>query len=313
MPSPSATLVFSLTPQEIHLLGQRLAAKGIPFAQAPYAHWRAARGKTNVTAYLSGKTCFQGGEAEAWVRELLPEKAAGLPRQEEPSAPKASALETALKSDPEMFTPHAGIDESGKGDFFGPLVVACAYTDAGTAAQLLDAGVRDSKAVSSDRQILALEARIRELLPRRFALVAISPERLNQLHARMGNLNQILAWAHARALESLLETAPDCPRAISDQFGRGDLVRRHLMERGRKILLDEHPKAEADVAVAAASILARAAYIREISRLSQAAGLLLPKGCSEKVLSCAKEFLKLHPREELARFAKLFFKTSQSL
>ncbi len=246
------------------------------------------------------------------MQEFLPEKAAGLPSPEE-AAPRESALEVALKQDPAMFTPHAGIDESGKGDFFGPLVVACAYTEARTAGILLDAGVRDSKAVSSDRQILALEARIRELLPRRFALVTIRPERLNQLHAQMGNLNQILAWAHARALESLLENAPDCPRAISDQFGKGNLVRRHLMERGRKILLDEHPKAEADVAVAAASILARAAYIREIDRLSQEAGLRLPKGCGEKVLLCAQEFLKLHPRESLGRFAKLFFKTSQNL
>ncbi len=313
MPPAFPTLVFSLSPQEILQLRQRLERKGVSFAQAPYAHWRAVLGKTNVTAYCSGKTCFQGSEGAAWVRECLPERAGELPSAGEESTPEPSALEKALRSDPEMFAPHAGIDESGKGDFFGPLVVACAYTEASTAGLLLDAGVRDSKAVSSDRQILALEARIRELLPRRFALVAISPERLNQLHAQMGNLNQILAWAHARALESLLEQAPECPRAISDQFGKGNLVRRHLMERGRKILLDEHPKAEADVAVAAASILARAAYIREINRLSQAAGLRLPKGCGTNVLLCAKEFLTLHPRETLGRFAKLFFKTSQNL
>ncbi len=307
MPASSTTLVFPLDPQEIARLHALLEARGMSFSQVPYAHWRASQGKTNVTAYLSGKTCFQGAEAQAWAEAFLPEQRPATP------AAKESALESALKGSPDMFTPHAGIDESGKGDFFGPLAVACAYTDALTAAKLLDAGVRDSKAISSDQQTLRLDTLIRQLLPRRFALVTISPEKLNQLHARHGNLNRILAWAHARALESLLELAPDCPRAISDQFGKGNLVQRALMERGQGILLDEHPKAEADVAVAAASILARAAYIRDVDRLSQAAGLRLPKGCGEPVLQCAREFLKLHPREQLGRFAKVFFKTAQSL
>ncbi len=314
-----STVVFALGEAEIHQLEDSLRRDGWTFGKAPYAHWRATHGKNNATAYLSGKTTFQGVEAQALAQHYLPQ-AQPVPAKH-PVADTTTTtdgatmtpLEQALRKDPEMFTLHAGIDESGKGDFFGPLVIACACTDAESAAKLLDAGVRDSKALSSDREALRLDQCIRETLPGRFALITIGPERLNQLHAQAGNLNRLLAWGHAKALEELLGLVPDCPRAISDQFGKGDLVKRQLQERGRKILLDEHPRAEADIAVAAASILARAAYIKAVDRLSQQAGLKLPKGCGHNVLVCAREFLKLHPKDDLPKYAKVFFKTTGQL
>ncbi len=315
-----STVVFTLGEAEIHQLEESLRKDGWSFGKAPYAHWRATREKNNATAYLSGKTTFQGADALPLSQHYLPQ---AQPTPAKHAAGKASTagnaivgmtpLELALRKDPEMFTLHAGIDESGKGDFFGPLVIACACTDAESAAKLLDAGVRDSKALSSDREALRLDQFIRETLPGHFALITIGPERLNQLHAQSGNLNRLLAWGHAKTLEELLTLVPDCPRAISDQFGKGDLVKRQLQERGRKILLDEHPRAEADIAVAAASILARAAYIKALDRLSQQAGLKLPKGAGHNVLACAREFLKLHPKAELPKYAKVFFKTTEQL
>lgn len=315
-----STVVFTLGEAEIHQLEESLRKDGWSFGKAPYAHWRATREKNNATAYLSGKTTFQGADALTLSQHYLPQ---AQPTPAKHAASNASTagnavagmtpLELALRKDPEMFTLHAGIDESGKGDFFGPLVIACACTDAESAAKLLDAGVRDSKALSSDREALRLDQFIRETLPGHFALITIGPERLNQLHAQSGNLNRLLAWGHAKTLEELLTLVPDCPRAISDQFGKGDLVKRQLQERGRKILLDEHPRAEADIAVAAASILARAAYIKALDRLSQQAGLKLPKGAGHNVLACAREFLKLHPKTELPKYAKVFFKTTEQL
>ena len=311
---------FELTLAEINALQAKLTAAGWQFSAVPYAHWRATQGKVNITAYQSGKTTFQGAGCDAVASVLLPGKSPAPPKKSAGVAAPAiiqgrteTALETALRTTPQMFEPHAGIDESGKGDYFGPLVIACAYTDAESTAKLLDAGVRDSKLLSSDKEALKLEATIQAVLQGRYAVICIGVEKLNDLYDQIGNLNELLIWGHAKALEELLGKVPDCPRAISDQFGQGNLVHRKLQERGRRIILDEHPKAEADIAVAAASILARAVYVKEISRLSAQAGLALPKGCSDKVLSCAKEFLKLHPKNELRKFAKIFFKTTEKL
>ena len=126
-------------------------------------------------------------------------------------------------------------------------------------SQIVEDLTEGQKLLASDKEAVKLDAVIKGVLKGRFSLITVSPERLNQLHAQIGNLNQLLAWGHAKALEELLAKVPECPRAISDQFGKGNLVRRRLQERGRRIVLDEHPKAEADIAVAAASILARAA------------------------------------------------------
>lgn len=315
---PVSFLGYELTPEEIEALHVKMAEANWTFSEVQYAHWRGSQGKVNITAYLSGKVTFQGAGCEMVAEYFLPGKAPAPSKKK--SQPQKlddgrieTALEAALRTDPKMFEPHAGIDESGKGDFFGPLVIACAYTDAETAAKLLDAGVRDSKMLTSDAEAQKLALGIHKVLNGRYSYVIIRPERLNEMHQQSGNLNGILAWGHATALEELLKKVPTCPRAISDQFGQGNLVKRKLQERGRGIILDEHPKAEADIAVAAASVIARAIYIKEISQLSDACGLALPKGCSTKVVNTAREFLKLHSREELSGYAKTFFKTFEQL
>ena len=305
-PKKVTSYVCTLTPEQIGQFQTILDKSGWNFSDLPYGHWKAQKEHTSVSAYHSGKVVIQGGGTQDLVLYVL-----------EPEVLHEAKLGyesvMAEQENPQMFEPHAGIDESGKGDFFGPLVVACAYTDHDTAQKLLEVGVKDSKLIGTDQAMFAVARQIHAILRDRFSLITIGPAKLNQLYGTFDNLNRILAWGHARALENLLEKCPDCPRAISDQFGQGNLVHRALMERGQKIALDEHPKAEADIAVAAASILARERYVQEMQRLSTATGLLLPKGAGPKVVETAKEFLKLHPKGELANFAKTFFKTMESL
>ena len=305
-PQKVTSYVATLTPEQIAQFHDRLAAGGWAFLELAYGHWKAQREHTSVAAYHSGKVVIQGGGTQDLVQFVL-----------EPEILHEARLGYeevwSEQENPQMFEPHAGIDESGKGDFFGPLVVACAFTSQETARKLLEAGVRDSKMIGTDQAMFAIARQIHAILQGRFSIITISPATLNQLYEKIGNLNRILAWGHARALENLLEKVPDCPRAISDQFGQGNLVRRALMERGSKVTLDEHPKAEADIAVAAASILAREKYVLEMQKLSSSAGLLLPKGAGPKVTETAKEFLKLHPKDELGNYAKTFFKTMEAL
>lgn len=202
-----------------------------------------------------------------------------------------------------------GIDESGKGDYFGPLVIAAVYADATRERELALMNARDSKRMS-DGAILELAPDIRQVCPH--SLVAIGPEKYNQLYTKIKNLNRLLAWGHARALENLLEQV-DCGLAISDQFGDERYVQRALLERGKQIQLIQRTKAEADLAVAAASILARAEFLTRLSRLSSMVGTSLPKGASPAVELAGRMVAKKHGRERLAQVAKMHFKTTQAI
>jgi ribonuclease HIII len=202
-----------------------------------------------------------------------------------------------------------GIDESGKGDYFGPLVIAAVFVDATTQGELKLRGVRDSKKLS-DGRILELAPDIKTICPH--SVIAIGPQKYNELYAKIKNLNRLLAWGHAKALETLLERVT-CDRAISDQFGNERLILNVLQEKGRKIILEQRTKAEADLAVAAASILARAEYLLRLKRLSGEVGTTLPKGASPAVELAAKMIIKKHGQERLDSVAKLHFKTTQAV
>lgn len=202
-----------------------------------------------------------------------------------------------------------GIDESGKGDYFGPLVIAAVFVNRTTQRELALMQVRDSKRIS-DSRILEMAPDIRQICPH--SLVAIGPQKYNELYAKIKNLNRLLAWGHARALENLLQQV-DCGLAISDQFGDERLILNALQEKGKQIRLEQRPKAESDLAVAAASILARAEFLVRLKRLSEEVGTTLPKGASAQVELAGKMVLKKHGRERLATVAKLHFKTTQAV
>ncbi|GKS57370.1 ribonuclease HIII [Nitrospira sp.] len=205
--------------------------------------------------------------------------------------------------------PRIGIDESGKGDYFGPLVIAAAYVDERSESDLRLMRVRDSKKIS-DSRVIEIARDVRAVCPH--YVVAIGPESYNRLYGKIGNLNRLLAWGHARALENLLERVA-CNLAIADQFGDERYVQHALMEKGRAVRLVQQPRAEADVAVATASILARADFLIRLDRLSREVGTALPKGASGAVELVARMVMKKQGEDGLRKVAKLHFKTTQAV
>jgi ribonuclease HIII len=204
---------------------------------------------------------------------------------------------------------HIGTDESGKGDYFGPLVVAGVFVPEGQQNVLTELGIRDSKKISDNR--------IRELATLlkkgyKHSLVAIGPERYNELYTKLRNLNKILAWAHSRAIENILEEV-NCSVAVTDQFGDKSFVLNALMKKGREIELIQRPKAEEDLAVAAASILARAEFLKRLYFLSQDVGMDLPKGSSSLADEAGLRLVKLHKVEILDKVAKKHFKITRRI
>lgn len=202
-----------------------------------------------------------------------------------------------------------GIDESGKGDYFGPLVIAAVHVTPECEPDLRLIEVRDSKRIS-DGRILEMAPDIRQVC--KHSVVAIGPQRYNELYAKIRNLNRLLGWGHARALENLLEQV-DCGLVIADQFGDERFVRSALLEKGKQVRLIQKPKAETDLAVAAASILARAEFLLRLKRLSEDVGTSLPKGASSAVELAARMVLKKHGKERLSTIAKMHFKTTQAV
>lgn len=203
--------------------------------------------------------------------------------------------------------PHIGSDESGKGDYFGPLVVAACYLDAQLASKLAGLGVRDSKTVTDSRALVIADELVL-IVPHE--VIAIGPERYNDLHDKMRNLNRLLAWGHARSIENLLAKV-SCDLVVTDQFGDERFVNQALMQRGRSVRLQQRPRAESDMAVAAASILARAGFLRALERLSKEIGIPLPKGAGPAVDEAARLVAARLGRDALRSVAKVHFKTTQ--
>ena len=204
---------------------------------------------------------------------------------------------------------HMGTDESGKGDYFGPLVTAGVFLPKGQEAVFQELGVKDSKRLS-DNRVRDIAESIKQGYP--FSIVAIGPERYNALYEKFRNLNKLLAWAHSRVIENILEEV-NCTRVITDQFGDERFVINALMKKGKTIELIQRHKAEEDTAVAAASILARAEFLKRLHFLSKDAGLELPKGASPKVEEAARELVSKQGAQALEKFAKMHFKTTKKI
>jgi len=213
------------------------------------------------------------------------------------------------------FVPIIGTDESGKGDYFGPLVSAGVYVDLTTKPLLEKLGVRDSKKLN-DNQIRDIAQNIRKVCANQFAVIEISPETYNNLYNQFKtegkNLNVLLAWAHAKAIEEVL-TKVDCENALSDKFADEKFIISKLQEKGKKIVLRQEHKAEANIAVAAASILARERFLEKLKKLSADLSITLPKGASPQVIEQAKKVVEKAGEEGLRKIAKLHFKTTESV
>lgn len=202
---------------------------------------------------------------------------------------------------------HIGVDESGKGDYFGPLVIAACFVGPEHLAEL--DGVRDSKKLT-DPISLRLAGVIKRTCPH--SIVAIGPAKYNELYEKFRNLNKLLAWGHARAIENVLEQRP-CKLVISDQFADPAGLKRQLFEKGRTIELRSMVRAEADIAVAAASILARAEFLSRLKRLGDDIGIGLPKGASPQVVDAGRRVYRELGDAGLTQVAKLHFKTTDQV
>jgi ribonuclease HIII len=302
MPPPLHSQTFPLSPEQAEKLRSVLKERGFSFEEKPYMLYAARKEKLIIAVYEKGpKAVVQGRGLEDFISFVL-----------EPEVLGEARLGYEEVHSPEQFEPHFGIDESGKGDLFGPLVIAGVYLDGNLSRQLRDAGVQDSKAISSDKKIRDLAAMIRKSgAP--FEVIVLKPERYNQLYSSIGNLNRLLAWGHARVIENLCARVPDCPRALSDKFADARVLQKALLEQGRKIQLDQRTKAESDYAVAAASILAREAFIDWLDRSGKELGVVLAKGVSPKVKAAAATLIAEHGADMLPKVAKMHFKTASEV
>ena len=212
------------------------------------------------------------------------------------------------KPEDEPLYPYIGTDESGKGDYFGPLVVAGVYLGPDTSKILRSTGIRDSKELS-DYQIVQIASEIKKNTKVVFDIVLISPEKYNQLYTKMGNLNSLMGWAHARVIENLLNKC-DAGEVISDKFGNEKIILGALQEKGRSINLKQVTKAERFTAVAAASVLARESVINWFRIQSRKYKIEIPKGSSSEVESVAKNLYQKLGEDTLTKLVKFHFKTS---
>jgi ribonuclease HIII len=303
VPNKAITLYNTLlSPAQAAKLKTLLREEGYKFESRPYTLYFAQKDKLTIAVYEKGpKVVIQGRSTEDFVKYRL-----------EPDILGEAKLGYEEVLYPEMFEPHFGIDESGKGDFFGPLVIAGVHVDRDLARHFQQAGVADSKRISSDKRIRDLAAAIRKSGAAQ-SVVVIGPDRYNALFAKIGNLNRLLAWGHARVLENLCALRPECPRALSDKFADVHVLKRALMEKGRSIALDQRTKAESDFAVAAASILAREKFIDWLDTAGRRLGVLLPRGVSASVKEAARKIVETAGRDALGSVAKMHFKTASEV
>lgn len=305
--------------QAVAAVGSRLADSGLTVAASrPIAYGvqlTVSDGQGSVTLNIySGKkgvSITVGGSARSPLRKRVEELLA-VPA---PGKPVDGQADLGIK-DYEGFDGHwIGTDESGKGDFFGPLVVAAVMVDQQTEKILSDRGVKDCKALSDDK-VRAFAAAIREICSGRYVELELIPSHYNRLYNNFRsegkNLNQLLAWAHARAIEDLLEKH-SCRFAIIDQFADERLVLSRLFDKGKNLTLLQAHRAERNIAVAAASVLARDRFLAGLDRIRREYGIELPKGASAAVIDAGRRFAAAHGRQELQNAAKLHFKTMEQI
>lgn len=273
-----------------------LKDQGFEITKPLYTIFSAQKKGVSCTLYTSGKLTVQGKDMKDFITFYL----------------EPEILQSVAFSYPETqvsMTPRIGIDESGKGDFFGPLCIAGVQADEAKIKELLAMGVRDSKQIA-DKGIRALSAKIKKACPH--TIIFISPKKYNELYANFKNLNQLLGWGHATAIAELV-TKTGCSEVIIDQFAGEHVVKNALKQKKLNVSLTQRHRAEADPVVAAASILARAAFLEGMEKLSQQFELEIPKGASSQVIRIGKQLVRKFGPQILEQAGKLHFKTKEEI
>ncbi len=294
--NPSSCFVATIDLSLVDKLRSDLDGQGFVFAKPAHTIFSAQKKGVSCTLYLSGKLTVQGKDMREFIEFYLePEILGNLSFTH-----KTEELMTKVDLQPRI-----GVDEAGKGDFFGPLCIAGLKAGNDEIRALLDLGVKDSKKMG-DTNILKIAEKIKERFA--YAVIIISPKRYNELYPTFHNLNRLLAWGHATAIDDLYRKT-GCDRALIDQFGGAYLVENALQKKQLSIHLTQRTHAEEDPVVAGASILARASFVQQMDLLSKDLGIDLPKGASEKVLQVGKQIVKQKGIELLDRLCKKHFKT----
>jgi ribonuclease HIII len=272
----------------------RLGLEERGFALSQPAHTIFSARKTGITCtlYTSGKLVVQGKEMQEFIEFFL----------EPEILERLTYTQGHLEQDQGA---RMGGDEAGKGDFFGPLVIAAVFADAEGIQLLWEWGVKDSKKMG-DKRICELAKQIRNRFPHH--VLRLNPVKYNELYEKFGNLNTLLAWAHAATLASLQEKT-GCTRAIVDQFASPYVLERAVQRKSPGIFLEQRVGGESDIVVAAASILARCSFVEAIDELGTACGTPLPKGASSLVVKTARLLFSKGGPPLLRTIAKTHFKT----
>lgn len=302
--SSPTPLSISLSRDEQIRFQSHLQHAGYELREVAHAIAAGKKPGLNLVLYSSGKLVAQGKGVPEWVEFVL-----------EPEILQRTGALAVTSGSGELAVPATasiGIDESGKGDFFGPMVVAAYQVPPAHFKGLLKLGVRDSKKISSDKKISEIACRMLEKTPAHCEVLVFPPEKYNALVKKFGSVNRLLAWAHATVLENLLKRFPETPRAVADQFGPEHQILSALKERGRQIELVQRHKAESDPAVAAASILARHRFVQEMDTLGDSVNTPLPRGATH-VRSLAEALVKKEGPEILTRLAKTHFRTTRQV
>ena len=292
------TFTLKIPAAEAPRLKQFFLGHGFELRDLAHAFWQAKGLGCVASFYKSGKLVIQGPEADTWR---------GLLGDDTPEArPYASALSKHPKPLPAAW---GGTDEAGKGDYFGPLVIAGVVVKRDQLDLLQTLGIDDSKALSDERlpaMVQGIEAAcVTEVM-------VITPTKYNELYARIGNLNKLLAWAHGKIIERLLEQT-EAPYVLVDKFVDDRVLRRSLGPKGLAAHVECRTKAEEDPAVGAASVLARAAYLRNLRAMSRRLGVTLRPGAGAPTLRAGRSLVETHGKAVLQETAKLHFSTTDQI
>ncbi|MCF7709272.1 MAG: ribonuclease HIII [Verrucomicrobia bacterium] len=296
------TYTAVLTERQAGALREYLSEHGYEFFDKEHAQFAARGEDLNLVLYKSGKLVLQGKRTGEFIEFVM-----------EPVVFGKAELGYERELAPELFEPRIGIDESGKGDFFGPLCTAAVYVNSDLVEAWMREGVRDSKSIKSDKKIAEVADKIRNAPGCVHSVVAIGNEAYNRLYRKMSSINRILAWGHARALENIMNNSgrmnPYPKRALSDQFARDKrLVANTLMSLGKQLDFVQRHKAEDDMAVAAASILARDEFVRRLRDMSRKYGIEFPKGASALTEQAGREFVAKCGEDKLELVSKSHFR-----
>lgn len=292
-----ATINTDLAPQMINDLKQQDFELITP--SPPHTLFSAKKKGVSCTLYTSGKLCVQGKDMGSFIEFYL-----------EPHILKSFDFTYKEQANLNIDTTgRIGIDESGKGDFFGPLCIAGVFAEGDAILKLKEIGVRDSKTLT-DSMIKKISDKIRNNFVHH--IVKINPAKYNELITQFGNLNSLLAWGHATAIEKLsIQTG--CKEVIIDQFANEYVVLTALKRKKLVLELTQRHRGEEDLVVAAASILARSTFVEALEQMEQQYKQTFPKGASQKTIAAGKDYVRTYGLSELGNVGKLHFKTLDSI